>query len=1388
MRKHFLLLFLMAILPLAGWAIEDKPQFTLSDPDGIITSETTVANAPTVTHVKKGETALDITKQGGIFDRDLKEVSNWNGNGYYFRKVYYTDGEAQKAAYVPFYVANRIPTLKRVNDPGSFVESLAEGEAYNLYYQAYPYCDVWYKWGGNETQGVYLHNGYYPTTESPYWTGSYVEIDADGANAKQWYQGLFTYEDGFYADRIIRSWEATKTTNPDDYTLSFYDAGPAKWKVGVKYGEYQTWYPWGDTETIENSTDFGGTSKNWGLLSVKDIKDHFELDAFVDNQLTISFVPVRAKVDAAGIPDTLEVDVKSLANAEVTLTNAPYEYNGKEQKPIFTATTTSEVDAYVTIPGAGQQDDVTLEEGKDYYISWTSTGYVSPGTKSFNVIGKGAYEGSVNKSYEITGKEVTINPAYTFKTYGDADPVSPKYAFDATSLIPGEDKDLAITRFLKLVRNEEGEDVGAYLYHIELTDNYKSECNYKITILQNNSNLVIEKAPLEINVTEYWKKYNADDPDFTWTVVDENQLTNGDTKDDVKPTITRADKGEAVNATLTGNVASPLVEGDGYAFEGTSKNYLITFANKFLIVPTDDASGINITVKNNAESEVNTLYNKTSNYTYTGKAITPGMADTDYDKDLVVEDANGPLALNTDYTIKEYKFNTHAGAENAAKVTITLKGSYTTQDLTGSFTINKAKLQVKAADQELHPGDAEGALTLEFPGSADAHNFWVNDEGTNEGPATGEHAPQGYEAPTITKTLESNNSYKLTPSGGNADDYEFDYVPGYITYGKTILTITATSTGKTYGEEDPKLEYTVKHGTADASAEEWEALGGKEQPYFTISRAKGENVGQYAITFKGPKVYNEGVQVSYIPGTFTISRKTVTLKGENATKVYGENNPTFKATVWDGETQWTPEQEAAAGITNPDFYYVGVQDATWNRQQQRWILASEDVTPGDSYYAVQPHLQGTDIAGNYIVTIGSAGKFTITKAPLTLTPDENTKGFGQADPQLTATAVGLKFQDQITAADTTIVRPNRLTNYEVTCVPGTGKFHITAQELFVVANDQAIKYGQAINPYDVTILINNVDQEWSEDQIKEVLYLTTDVTSVGANENAYELHKANNANYTVPDDNFTNGWLTIAALKDIPLDTTALKAIVPEIPLKQVLEDHKGRKVNVYLPARTMVADEWYTWVLPFKVKPSQLFRDAIWGYGALETLNEDKSHDDVIVFGLNVASEIPANTPFIVKIETPISDASVMKQKVFEGVTIDDEADYLNGNHGAVSTDGKVKFIGLYETKKGFDDTEMYNGKDNKDGHRKFFTGGSNSGSVKVNPTHAYLKLAGNATQARVLIEEPDGTLTAISNVNTDAQNANAEGIYNLNGVKLNAAPTQKGVYIQNGKKVVIK
>ena len=86
------------------------------------------------------------------------------------------------------------------------------------------------------------------------------------------------------------------------------------------------------------------------------------------------------------------------------------------------------------------------------------------------------------------------------------------------------------------------------------------------------------------------------------------------------------------------------------------------------------------------------------------------------------------------------------------------------------------------------------------------------------------------------------------------------------------------------------------------------------------------------------------------------------------------------------------------------------------------------------------------------------------------------------------------------------------------------------------------------------------------------------------------------------------------------------------------------------------------------------------------------------------------------------------------------------------------------------------------KDNRFKYSTGTS-----KVNPYRAYFRFRDftGAMHSRSLIIVEDGA-TGIRLVE-DAQ-ADGEGWYDLSGRRLSGKPVSKGVYIQNGKKVVIK
>ena len=83
-----------------------------------------------------------------------------------------------------------------------------------------------------------------------------------------------------------------------------------------------------------------------------------------------------------------------------------------------------------------------------------------------------------------------------------------------------------------------------------------------------------------------------------------------------------------------------------------------------------------------------------------------------------------------------------------------------------------------------------------------------------------------------------------------------------------------------------------------------------------------------------------------------------------------------------------------------------------------------------------------------------------------------------------------------------------------------------------------------------------------------------------------------------------------------------------------------------------------------------------------------------------------------------------------------------------------------------------------------------TSSATWNLMPTEAYIQLPIETQSIVFNFEDVDGGTTAIKSIDVDnlSGKVSAEGWYTLNGMKLQTAPTEKGIYIKDGKKVVIK
>ena len=247
------------------------------------------------------------------------------------------------------------------------------------------------------------------------------------------------------------------------------------------------------------------------------------------------------------------------------------------------------------------------------------------------------------------------------------------------------------------------------------------------------------------------------------------------------------------------------------------------------------------------------------------------------------------------------------------------------------------------------------------------------------------------------------------------------------------------------------------------------------------------------------------------------------------------------------------------------------------------------------------------------------------------------------------------------------------------------------------------------------------------------------------------------------------GALTIDDSKDMKEDLTAAN----------------GTDQIITFSARSLTVDSWNVMVLPFNTTVSEVSRAL--GYAVIDVLDETAT-DGNVHFNIHLG-EIKANTPFMFKVDgekNNLNQIVVSKTIVYDADNTDADAVQIDadGNPYVADKAGN-KLVGFYGINNAVAAGEYYLGKE--DGKVTWKPAGADGATVSKGE-RAKLVMASGSEARQIIIEEPDGTVTAINAINVDNV-VNAKGSwYTLSGMKLEGQPTEKGVYINNGKKVVIK
>ena len=529
---------------------------------------------------------------------------------------------------------------------------------------------------------------------------------------------------------------------------------------------------------------------------------------------------------------------------------ADTKYNGDEQK---------------LTPVVKDQGKV-LTENVDYELSYTGD-TTNVGTVKITIKGKGNYNGSIEVSYKITRRKVTLTSATDSKVYDKTPLTNHNVAVGGDGFVKEEGATYNVTGFQTSV----GESDNEFTY--TLKSNTKAE-NYNITTHNGKLKVTAEASEVTVVITGRNGTFPYDGTEKSVKGYDVS-ITQGSTYTEADFTFSGNDE---VKSTEAGTYNMGLKPED---FTNNNTNYRsVTFVvndgslviNPKSIIPdgpdTPDEKKTGIEVKD-PEGSI-----------YDGLPHVNPLTVTD-------TKTGATLVKDTDYTLSYSK-----DVINVGTVTVTVKGK---GNYTGEFT---KRYQITPREYTVTTDSAEKP----YDGTALTAGGRVNNLADGETVTLKMTGSQ-------TEVGSSNNTYSLTWDGSATVS---NYTHGTDSIGlltvtpKSIntqeITVTKPADSKYDGNEH-KNKPTVKDGEKVLV----------EDTDYTLSYSEDViNAGTVTVTITGKGNYSQKTTVDY-----QITPRTVKLTSESDSKTY-DGTPLVKHDV-------TVSEDGFADGEGATYSYTGTQ-------------------------------------------------------------------------------------------------------------------------------------------------------------------------------------------------------------------------------------------------------------------------------------------------------------------------------------------------------------------------------------------------------------------------------------------------------------------------------
>jgi filamentous hemagglutinin family protein len=399
-------------------------------------------------------------------------------------------------------------------------------------------------------------------------------------------------------------------------------------------------------------------------------------------------------------------------------------------------------------------------------------------------------------------------------------------------------------------------------------------------------------------------------------------------------------------------------------------------------------------------------------YTLGGFVVDDGVTDNATSAGVTGSPTLGSTATVTS-NVASYPITTAPGSLSSAT-------GYGLSFVAGVLTVAPRPITVTADDKERVYATANPVLTQQ-----------VTDGGLVNGDTLSG-------AVTTTATTSSNaGSYAITQgtisAGGN---YALTFNNGVLTIRPRAITIIIDDQARVYGDNNPGLTYRI----TDGNLLNGDTLSGTA----TTTAVPSSNVGSYAIT-QGTINAGGNYALSFNNGTLTIGPRSIVVTIDGKSRIYGDANPELTHRITDGD------------LVNGD---------TLSGTAATTAIPSSNV----GSYAIT---QGTiNAGGNYALTFNN-GTLTIGQRSITVTIDDKTRIYGDANPVLTqrVTSGTLVNGDTLLGTATSVatvtsnigsyaIRSGSLTagtNYVIHFVDGN--LTVTPRAITISADNQTRSYG-----------------------------------------------------------------------------------------------------------------------------------------------------------------------------------------------------------------------------------------------------------------------------------------------------------------------------------------